>query len=557
MLANPEPIPEAGVFADIRWLIVRSRIVDSLLNKYFTMKEINKNVLLLLTLVFLQFSCKPTDLSKESIIPQPVSVTPDGGSFDLTDQTDIYIDGESAELKWIGQFLADKLNPATGLGIEVKMASATPGPGNIFLSLNANNQELGPEGYQINITDKSITVLANNPAGLFYGVQTVRQLLPAKVEMVELQKGPWKIATGSIRDYPAYSYRGAMLDVARHFFQIDEVKRYIDELAYYKMNTLHLHLSDDQGWRIEIKSWPNLTATGGKTEVGGGEGGFYTQEQYSDIVKYAQSRYITIIPEIDMPGHTNAAVTSYPELNGNGKTPELYTGIEVGFSTLDTKKETTYQFVNDVIRELSALTPGEYLHIGGDESHVTKLEDYIPFVNRVQEIVASHGKKVIGWDEIALSTLRPNTVVQYWAKAENAIKGVEQGAKVLMSPAKNAYVDMQYDSTSTYGLHWAAYIEVDQAYNWDPANLVPEIKRENIVGIEAPLWTETVSNFEEASYLIFPRLLGYAEIGWTPAEFRNWDNYKMRLASQGERLKARNINFYRSKLVPWDTNHEK
>lgn len=512
---------------------------------------------LFLTSVTCHLSCTKTDLSKENMIPKPVSVVPDGDVFDLTDQTDIYVQNESPELQKIGQYLADKLNPSTGLGIEVKVSEDVPSPGNIYLSLSEKDTELGDEGYQLKITGKLVSVTANKPAGLFHGIQTIRQILPAKVEKTSQQKGSWKLPAGIIRDYPAYGYRGSMLDVARHFFNADEVKKLIDQMAYYKMNTLHLHLSDDQGWRIEIKSWPNLTAHGGKTEVGGGEGGYYTQEQYTDIVKYAQDRYITIIPEIDMPGHTNAALSSYAELNENGKATELYTGTEVGFSTLATKKEVTYKFIDDVIRELAALTPGEYLHIGGDESHVTKLEDYIPFMNRIQDIVMAHGKKVLAWDEIALATLKPNTVVQYWAKAENAVKGVAQGAKVLMSPAKNAYLDMQYDSTSTYGLHWAAYIEVDQAYKWDPATLVPEVKKENIIGVEAPLWAETVSNMDEAEYLIYPRLLGYAEIGWTPAEQRNWDNYKVRLANHGERMKAMNIKFYPSKLVDWNTPEKK
>lgn len=512
---------------------------------------------LFFTAITTQISCTPTDLAKTNVIPKPVSVVADGGAFDLTDQTNIFVQGESAELKQIGQYLADKLNPSTGLGIEVKSTEAEPASGNIYLALTANDQELGDEGYILKISEKLVSVTANKPAGLFYGIQTIRQLLPSQVDFTSVQKASWKLPTGTIRDFPVYGYRGSMLDVARHFFGVDDVKNYLDQLAYYKMNVLHLHLSDDQGWRIEIKSWPNLTAHGGKTEVGGGEGGFYTQEQYSDIVKYAQDRYITIIPEIDMPGHTNAASASYPELNGNGKTPELYTGTEVGFSTLDTKKEITYRFIDDVIRELAAITPGEYLHIGGDESHATKLEDYIPFMNRVQDMVIAHGKKVLAWDEVALATLKPNTVVQYWAKAENAIRGVAQGAKVLMAPAANAYLDMQYDSTSIYGLHWAAYIEVDKGYNWDPAKLVPEIKRENIIGVEAPLWSETVGARNEAEYLIFPRLLGYAEIGWTPAELRNWDEYKVRLASHGERMKAMNINFYPSKLVPWNTTEKK
>ena len=507
---------------------------------------------LALTALFSQMACGPTNLSKESIIPKPVSTTPTGDSFGMTDQTNIYIQGASPELIQVGQFLADKLNPSTGLGLDVKVSNETPAPGNILLALSENDPELGDEGYELTITNEMIKLTANKPAGLFHGIQTIRQLLPARVESISSEQGPWKIATGTIRDYPVYAYRGAMLDVARHFFEVDEVKNYIDQLAYYKMNVLHLHLADDQGWRIEIKSWPRLTEYGGKTEVGGGVGGFYTQAEYSDIVKYAQQRFVTIIPEIDMPGHTNAALASYPELNISGKSPELYTGVEVGFSSLATHQEVTYKFIDDVVRELAAITPGPYIHIGGDESHSTAIEDYIPFVNRVQDIVISHGKKVLGWDEIALTTLKPNTVVQYWAKAENAIKGVEQGAKVLMSPAKNAYLDMQYDSTSTYGLHWAAYIEVDKAYNWDPAKLVPEIKQENIIGIEAALWSETVSKHEEAEYLIYPRLLGYAEIGWTPAPLRKWDEYKVRLAKHGERMKVMNINFYPSKLVKWD-----
>lgn len=512
-------------------------------------------VIFSLIAVFSIIACNSTNLSKENVIPKPVSMTPTGGSFKLTEKASIYVPGSSEELMKIGQYMADKLKPRTGFGLEVKSTGETPSSGNIYLELNEKDSELGDEGYELTITKKMMKLSALKPAGLFHGIQTIRQLLPAKIESHQLQQGQWNLATGTIRDYPTYAYRGMMLDVARHFFTVDEVKTLIDQLAYYKFNTFHLHLSDDQGWRIEIKSWPNLTAHGGSTEVGGGEGGFYTQDQYADIVKYAQDRYITIVPEIDMPGHTNAALASYPELNCNGKAPDLYTGIEVGFSSLCTGKELTYKFLDDVIGELAALTPGEYIHIGGDESHATKIEDYIPFINRVQEIVIAHGKKVLGWDEIALSTLKPNTVAQYWAKDENAKKAVAQRSKILMSPAKYAYLDMQYDSTSTYGLHWAGYLEVDKAYNWDPATLETGIKKENVIGIEAPLWTETVSNLPEAYYLIYPRLPGYAEIGWTPVELRKWDDYKIRLADHGKRMKAMDINFYRSKLVPWDINN--
>jgi hexosaminidase len=317
------------------------------------------------------------------------------------------------------------------------------------------------------------------------------------------------------------------------------------------MNVLHLHLSDDQGWRIEIKSWPKLTEYGGSTQVGGGKGGFLTQAQYSDIVEYARIRYITIIPEIDMPGHTNAALASYAELNCNGTATKLYTGTKVGFSSLCTNKEITYMFIDDVIRELAAITPGPYLHIGGDESYATKTEDYIPFINKVQEIVIKYGKQPIGWDDIAIADLKSITIAQHWARMNNAKMAVGKGAKVLMSPAKKAYLDMQYDSTTTLGLHWAGYIEVDSAYMWDPATLVPGVEKDKIVGIEAPLWSETVTNMDEIEYMTFPRLPGYAEIGWTLPSERSWDEYKYRLGKHGERFRAMGIDFYPSRLIPW------
>jgi len=505
----------------------------------------------LVTFQMVAMALQPATLSNISIIPKPVSVIPADGKFSLNDKSTIFVIGESAEIKKVGQYLADKINPATGLGIEVKSATGDLAAGNIYLSLPSTESQLGDEGYQLEITSKVVTLVANKPAGLFNGIQTIRQLFPAGIELSTKQQGPWELPAGTIRDYPEYPYRGVMLDVARHFFQVADVKRSIDLMAAYKMNVMHLHLADDQGWRIEIKKWPKLTSIGGNTQVGGAKGGFYTQEQYADIVKYAAERYITVIPEIDMPGHTNAALASYPELNCNGIATELYTGTKVGFSTLCTSKEITYQFVADVFGELATLTPGPYLHIGGDESHVTKLEDYIPFVNKVQEIVSATGKQIIGWDEIALSTLKPNTFVQFWAKADNALKGVKQGAKVVMSPSANAYLDMQYDATSKLGLHWAGYIEVDKGYNWDPATLVPGIGKENILGVEAPLWSETITNMDEIEYMFFPRLPGYAEIGWSAPAGRNWDEYKVRLGLQDERFKALQIHYYPSKLVPW------
>jgi len=493
----------------------------------------------------------PSDLSGESIIPKPVSVTSTGDYFKLRPGTDIYISDGPDELIQIGQYLADKLKTPTGFRVDLKVTGKKPHSGCIALITDAGKTSLGEEGYELDIEKRVIYLTAAKPAGLFRGIQTIRQLLPAKIESANEQEGPWEIPTGTITDYPDYSYRGAMLDVARHFFSADDVKRFTDLLAYYKMNMLHLHLSDDQGWRIEISSWPNLALHGGSTQVGGGKGGFYTREQYSDIVKYAEERYITVVPEIDMPGHTNAALASYAELNCDGKATELYTGTKVGFSTLCTTSEITYKFIDDVIRELAALTPGPYIHIGGDESHVTRIEDYIPFVNRVQDIVAKHGKQVIGWDDIAAATLKPSSIAQHWADVANANKAVSQGVKILMSPASKAYIDMKYDKSTKLGLAWAGYIEVDTGYIWDPAALAPGIVRDNIIGIEAPLWTETITNMDEIEYMVFPRLPGYAEIGWTPAASRSWEEYKIRLGKHGERFKAMGIDFYPSALVPW------
>lgn len=505
--------------------------------------------------IFVIAGCKdphpPTDLAKENLIPIPVSVQATAKVFEITRETAIYVEGESAELLRIGEYLSTKLRPATAFELKVSSTEGEPDDGNIYLTTSAADSTLGEEGYELIITEDLLKVAAPNPAGLFRGIQTIRQLLPYRIELLTAQQGPWEISTGTIRDYPTYTFRSSMLDVARHFFSVDDVKRYIDLIAAYKLNALHLHLTDDQGWRIEIKSWPNLATHGGSTQVGGGKGGFFTQEQYKDIVKYAAERYITIIPEVDLPGHTNAALASYAELNCNGKATSLYSGTEVGFSTLCIDKEITYKFVDDVIRELAEITPGPYIHIGGDESHATKKQDFIKFVSKSQEIVIAHGKKPIGWEEIAQSTLQAGTIVQYWSNASHAKMAAEKGARMIMSPAKKVYLDMSYDSTATLGLHWAAYIEVDSAYMWDPATIANGITQDNILGVESPLWTETLKNMQDIEYMVFPRLLGHAEIGWSPASARNWDEYKQRLGKHGPRLTAKEINFYKSKLVPW------
>jgi hexosaminidase len=485
------------------------------------------------------------------LIPKPVNMTATGGTFALDNKAVISFSGGLPEVEKLAGYLQSILKPATGFSLVLKHVETAPESG-IYIGLAGEAKE-GDEGYELNISKKLVQLTATTPAGLFHGIQTLRQMFPPEIELKSAQNLKWEIAACSISDHPLYAYRGMMLDVSRHFFKVEDVKKLIDQIAYYKMNALHLHLSDDQGWRIEIKSWPKLTEIGGSTQVGGGKGGFYTQEEYSDLVKYAAERYITIVPEIDMPGHTNAALASYAELNCDGKATQLYTGIEVGFSSFCTKKDITYKFIDDVVGEIAALTPGPWFHIGGDESHSTKKEDYIPFVNKVQDIVANHQKQIIGWDDISIGTLKPNTIAQYWSNAGNAKNAVGQGAKLIMSPAKKAYLDMQYDKDTKLGLHWAAYIEVDSAYIWDPATLVPGITRENILGIESPLWAETLTTLDEIEYMVFPRLPGYAEIGWTEPSHRNWEEYKVRLAEHGDRFKAMGIDYYPSSKVPWKT----
>lgn len=531
-------------------LIGKFKVMSSKANKF------QSKAVFVLSMIVMIISCKQYpefDLSELSIIPKPSEVISTGDYFEIKPGTKICYPGGSAESEQIAAYLSQRLMPATGIDFDLTAAESRRSA--ICLNLTGDNNSTD-ESYTLEITKRLITLSSSSPAGLFRGVQTLMQLLPPNIEEPELQPGPWIIPTGTINDSPIYSYRGMMLDVARHFFSVQDVKRVIDLISYYKLNYLHLHLSDDQGWRIEIKSWPKLTEIGGSTEVGGGEGGFFTQEQYSDLVNYAAERYITIIPEIDMPGHTNAALASYPELNCNGRATNLYTGTEVGFSTLCTSKEVTYEFIDDVVREISEITPGPYFHIGGDESHATKEKDYINFINRVQDIVIKHGKKVIGWDDIAISELKPDVVAQHWANVKNANMAVEKGARILMSPANKAYLDMQYNENTPLGLHWAAYIEVDSAYIWDPETYSPGLQKDDIIGIEAALWTETITNMDELEYMVFPRLPGYAEIGWTPASQRNWEEYRERLANHGERFRVRGIDFYESDRVPWRNTEE-
>ncbi|MFC4609524.1 beta-N-acetylhexosaminidase [Streptomyces maoxianensis] len=488
------------------------------------------------------------------IVPAPASVSPGGSAYTLTPWTPIRVD-DSRETRRIGTYLAQLLRPSTGYALPL---TDDRGPGGIRLRLSSGDRSLGDEGYRLESTRGALTLTARKPAGLFHAVQTLRQLLPASVEKDTRQSGPWKVAGGTITDSPRYGYRGAMLDVSRHFFTVEQVKRYIDQLALYKINKLHLHLSDDQGWRIAVDSWPRLATYGGSTQVGGGPGGHYTKAQYKEILGHAASRYLEVVPEIDMPGHTNAALASYAELNCSGVAPPLYTGTEVGFSSLCVPKPVTYDFVDDVIRELAALTPGKYLHIGGDEAHSTSHADYVAFMDKVQPMVAKYGKTVVGWHQLTGATPAKGALAQYWgldgtsaAEKAQVAKAAQNGTGLILSPADRIYLDMKYNKDTPLGLAWAGYVEVRRSYDWDPGAYLPGAPASAVAGVEAPLWSETISTSDHIEFMAFPRVVGVAELGWSSASTHDWEQYRVRLAAQGPRMSALGIDYYRSPQVPW------
>jgi hexosaminidase len=476
------------------------------------------------------------------LIPKPASLFPAAGDFKITTSTKILSQANQEEVAEIAKLLSAYIQEVGDDKVDVADEKTSQQTGNIRLTLDGDTG-LGEEGYELSITPDSIRLSAHCPAGLFYGIQTLRQLLPTHPST------SLSLPAVSIRDLPRFEWRGAMLDVARHFFGVEDVKRYLNLISHYKMNRLHLHLSDDQGWRIEIQSWPQLTEIGARTQVGGGGGGYYTQGQYQEIVEYSRSRYVTIVPEIDTPGHTNAALASYAELNSSEEAPASYEGTEVGFSTLWINGEITYQFLDDVIGELAALTPTPYLHIGGDEARSTPEEEYKKFIKRIQEIVVSHAKTMIGWSEVGEAELLPGSLVQQWVGAEYQ-NATRQGAKIILSPASKVYLDMKYDASTPLGLDWAGLISVKDSYDWEPATYLEGLAESDIVGIEAPLWTETLRTIKDIEYMAFPRIIGIAELAWSP-KGQCWEEYRQRLAAHGPRMEAMGINFFRSPDVDW------
>ncbi|MEU4389654.1 beta-N-acetylhexosaminidase [Kribbella sp. NPDC023855] len=501
-------------------------------------------------------AAEPAGVPAPALIPKPSSQQALAGQdYSLKPWSIVGVAASSKERR-AAQKVADQLTAqlrrATGYPLPVVPAA---GVADIRLSTNGPST-LGAEGYQLRVDTKGVSVTAATPEGLFRGVTTLRQLLPAKADAATRQSGPWKLAGTAIADSPRFGYRGAMLDVSRHFFSVAEVKRYIDLISLYKLNKLHLHLADDQGWRIQVDSWPRLTTYGGSLEVGGTPGGSYSKADFAEIVRYAADRYLTVIPEIDTPGHTNAALASYAELNCDGVAPPLYTGTDVGFSSLCVGKDITYKFLDDVFREVAQQAPGDVFHLGGDEAHSTPHSDYLTFVPKAAALVTKQHKRVMGWQEIAETPLPAGSIAQYWGtddarSQELARKAAAQGAKVVLSPANRAYLDMKYNASTPYGLDWAGLVSVEKSYSWNPSTLIPNLPESAIAGVEAPIWTETLDDLDKLEYMAFPRLPGVAELGWSQASALDWTAYKDRLAGQGSRWDALSVNFYRAPEINW------
>ncbi|MDN4616082.1 family 20 glycosylhydrolase [Leifsonia sp. F6_8S_P_1B] len=496
------------------------------------------------------------------VVPRPALIEHTAGApFLLSDTARISVAGAGAAD--VAGLLAAEL--AADCGRRPDVVQEPPAFGDIAIVIADHEvpAEHRAEGYTLEVDAGGVRIGAATAAGAFRGVQTLRQLVPA-----DCREDPFTVSPVRVEDHPRYAYRGAMLDVARHFFGVEEVKRFIDAIVLLKVNHLHLHLTDDQGWRIEILSRPELTAVGGRTAVGGAPGGFYTQEQYRDLVAYAAERHVTVVPELDMPGHVNAALVACPELTPDGVAPEPYTGTDVGFSSLLVGHPATERFVREVVREVAALTPGPYLHLGADECLATPHDDYLRFVAFATKEVATAGKTAVGWHELGRSDdLAPGTIGQYWdfvtprgTSAQEALSFVRQGGAVIVSPADAAYLDIVTAEGEHPGLAWTGRrTTLRSALVWDPARVVPGLADAHILGVEAPLWTETVSTIEEVELMVFPRLAAIAEIGWSPAPAdtvdvetaRDLDEFAGRLAELAAHWDAAGTVYRRLPGVPW------
>lgn len=533
--------------------------------------------------------------AQHNIIPTPVKYENTSGMFMLDNQTAIRVNTKDESVTKMAQGFVDFLSKA-GTNVEL-LKNATDKVPSKVISLNLANTpkaEIGTEGYTLEVNDKEITINANKPAGIFYGLQTLRQLLPANFESVDYPMGIGMIMGCKITDYPRFGWRGLMFDDSRHFFGVDAVKSYLDKMAQYKFNVFHWHLTDDEGWRIEIKSLPKLTEIGAwRVERNGkfgenrpypkeGEkatyGGFYTQEQIKEVIKYAADRNIRIIPEIDIPGHSMAALAAYPELstlkqpkfvNPGSKFAEWYGDGKFEMlieNTLNPADEAVYTFVDKVMTEVAALFPSEYIHMGGDECYhgfwekdprvqkfmqknkikdTHELQSY--FVKRVEKIINSKGKKMIGWDEILEGGLAEGAAVMSWRGMKGGIEAAKMGHQVVMSPTTFAYLDYTQGDKSVENPIYAD-LSLRKAYSFEP---VPEgVDPKFILGGQGNLWTEVIPNIQFANYMTYPRAFAISESVWSPKESKNFENFISRTEQHFTRFDASKTNISKAIYDP-------
>ena len=513
--------------------------------------------------------------SKISVIPQPLSVTETAGSFSIPAGTRILIDPGNAELKRIAVTLSSHIKALSGNSLAVKTSGK---PDNaISLTLKSAPDSLGKEGYLLVSNPQGLVLSANTPQGIFYGMQTIYQLLP--VNKAGIAQGEMTLPAVTIADKPRYGWRGMMLDVGRHFYPVDFVKQYIDYLAMHKMNSFHWHLTEDQGWRIEIKKYPELTKTSAFREgtmIGAysnnpkydtiRHGGYYTQAQIRDVVAYAKDRYINVVPEIEMPGHAVAALAAYPELSCTGGPFKVGKIWGVYDDVFCAGNEKTFEFLENVLTEVVALFPSPIIHIGGDESPKTRwkvcdkcqarikaeglkdeheLQSY--FIKRIENFLLTKNKNIIGWDEILEGGLAPNAAVMSWRGTEGGIAAAKQHHDVVMSPNSHLYFDHYQAKASGEPLAIGGYTTIERVYSYDPTPT--ELNAEEakyIKGVQANLWTEYISKTEKAEYMTMPRLAALSEVAWTQPSNKNWENFKWRMEDQYDRYAAQGINFAKS-----------
>lgn len=510
-----------------------------------------------------------------NLIPQPVKVENQPGVFRLRSTTKLVTDPANVD---IADLFGAMLKVPTGF----TLGYAAKSNRGIHFAINTTyNSILGNEGYILEVKPSRIDISANQPAGLFYGMQTLMQLLPKEIESpVKNEMDNWLIPCLKITDYPRFGWRGLMLDVSRHFFPKEMVIKYIDQLAKYKMNVFHWHLTDDQGWRIEIKSLPKLTEIGAwraprmglwwsrDPQAEGEEptyGGYYTQEDVKEIIRYAQQRFVTIVPEVDVPGHSLAALAAYPELSCTGGPFHVNVGnnfYRKEDNALCPGNEQTFEFMDKVLGEVAALFPGEYIHIGGDECFkgfwkdcekckkrmadeklktVEELQSY--FIRRMVKIIQSKNKKLIGWDEILEGGFAPEAAVMSWRGMQGGIKAARMNHHVVMTPTTNCYLDL-YQGDPAIEPPTYSMLTLTNCYNFDP---VPKgIPDSLILGGQGNLWTESVPNYRHAEYMTWPRAFALAEVFWSQKETKNWGNFIQRTEQHLKRLEQRDINYARS-----------